>query len=93
MRIIDESGKLDILYEQVSLKLEKNRLYAYPLSTSIIQKPLYLRAFINENDGIETMMALRFSYLRGSKIFHLSEARAEKELNYHKKLADNTSHT
>ena len=93
MRIIDESGKWDISYDQVSLKLEKNRLYAYPLATSAVQKPIYLRTFINENDGIETLMAMRYSYLHGSKIFHLSVSRAEKELDYHKKLSDDTPHT
>ena len=83
MRIIDESGKWDLAYDQVALRLDKNRLYAYPLFTNLCDKPIFLKAFVDEKTGKECMMNLRYAFLRGVEIYNIGKAQMEEELRYY----------
>lgn len=82
MRIIDESGKWDLLYEQVALKLDKTRLYAYPLFTNIVSKPIFLQAFASEEDGMRKMMEIRYAYRCGAGAIYLSPLVAQREREF-----------
>lgn len=88
MRIIDESGKWDLLYEQVTLKLDKNRLYAYPLFTNIVSKPIFIQAFVNEEEGMRKMMEIRYAYRCGADAIYLSPLVAERERDFIKQKQD-----
>lgn len=83
MRIVDESGKWDLAYEQVALKLEKNRLYAYPLFTNLCDKPIFLKAFVNEDAGKKCLMEIRYAWRSNAGIFNLSKAQFEEELAFY----------
>lgn len=82
MRIIDESGNWDLIYEQVSLKLDKNRLYAYPLYTNLLTKPIFLKSFVNEEEGKRMLMDIRHARRANVAFYYVSERIENKEYDY-----------
>lgn len=83
MRIVDESGKWDLLYEQVSLRLDKNKLYAYPLFSNVCDKPIFLKAFPDEKTGMECLMSIRYAWRCDAGIYNLSKRQFEEELEFY----------
>lgn len=83
MRIVDDSGKWDLVYEQISLRLDKNRLYAYPLFTNLCDKPIFLKAFVDDKSGKECLMNIRYAWRCGAAIFNVSQSQFEEELDFY----------
>ena len=84
MRIIDDSGRWDLAYDQVAIKLDKNRLYAYPLFTNLCDKPIFLKAFVDEKSGKECMMDMRYAFLSGVEIYNISKTQMKEEFEFYK---------
>lgn len=80
MRLIDDTGKWDIPYEAVALRLEKNKLYAYPLETNLVSKPIFLKMFVDEKTGKEHLWAIHSAVQLGMPFFHFSDKDREEEV-------------
>lgn len=77
MRII--TSDWDIIYEAISIKLEGNRLYAYPLFTNMLDKPVCLKVVPSKQDGEKLMEDMRRDYIIGKPMFYMSEIMKQKE--------------
>lgn len=82
MRLIDDTGKWDIPYEAVALRLEKNKLYAYPLNTNLVSKPIFLKMFVDEKTGKEYLWSVRSAFQRGAMFYHFSEKEKDEEVEW-----------
>ena len=85
MRLIDDTGKWDIPYEAVALRLEKNKLYAYPLNTNLVSKPIFLKMFVNEKTGKECLWAIHKAHMTGQFFYHFSDSGKNEEGEWIKK--------
>lgn len=80
MRLIDDTGKWDIPYEAVALRLEKNKLYAYPLETNLVSKPIFLKMFVDEKTGKECLWAIHSTFQKGVQFFYFNGLERGKEI-------------
>lgn len=79
MRIIDGNGEWDFVYESISLKVEANRLYAYPLFTNILPKPVCLKVLVSKEAGYDLIKDIRKNFLKGKRVYYINSSMEEVE--------------